>query len=187
MNSKSIGIGTSVLSIVVLGGVLWANNENQAPPAPSPGAAPPNPCASGPFREFDFWVGQWVVRGPRGKVAGENDITSEEGGCAIVEHWRSAAGGTGQSLNFYDPKAKRWKQKWVSQGSVLEMEGEFKDGAMILEGPLQYVGQGRETILKGTWTKLPDGRLRQYFEESDDGGKTWKPWFDGYYSRKQAQ
>jgi len=34
---------------------------------------------------------------------------------------------------------------------------------------------------------LPDGRVRQQFHESDDGGNTWKPWFDGYYTRVRAK
>jgi hypothetical protein len=31
---------------------------------------------------------------------------------------------------------------------------------------------------------LPDGRVRQLFEESEDEGKTWALWFDGYYTRR---
>jgi hypothetical protein len=169
--STRVARTTAVLAVCALSGSL---------------ASQPGPCASGPFRQFDFWVGEWDVHGPAGKLAGRNVITSEENGCAIVEHWKSANGSTGQSLNFYDPKAGRWKQKWVGFGTVLEMEGELRDGTMILQGPLQYVGQNRETLLRGTWTPLPGGRLRQFFEESDDGGKTWKPWFDGYYSPRKA-
>jgi hypothetical protein len=55
---------------------------------------------------------------------------------------------------------------------------------MRLEGPLQYLGQGRTTTLRGTWSKLDDGRVRQHFEESADGGTTWTTWFDGYYTRR---
>ena len=29
-----------------------------------------------------------------------------------------------------------------------------------------------------------DGRVRQHFEESKDGGETWSAWFTGYYSRR---
>lgn len=147
------------------------------------GAAVP-PCAEGPFREFDFWVGEWEVRNAEDKVAGTNTISNEENGCVIVERWRSAAGDTGQSINFYDPSAKKWKQVWVGLGLILHMEGGFSDGRMRLEGPLQYIGQDRVTTLRGTWTALPDGRVRQHFEESADDGSTWKTWFDGYYRRR---
>ena len=142
------------------------------------------PCAEGPFREFDFWVGEWDVRDASGKTAGVNTISSEENGCVLIERWRSAAGGTGQSYNYYDPAARKWKQLWVGLGILLHMEGAFSNGSMRLEGPLQYLGQGRSTILRGTWSKLDDGRLRQHFEESTDGGTTWTTWFDGYYTRR---
>ncbi|HEU4517568.1 MAG TPA: hypothetical protein VFR77_09725 [Steroidobacteraceae bacterium] len=142
------------------------------------------PCAAGPFREFDFWVGEWDVRDAEGKTAGVNRIASEENGCVLVERWNSAAGGHGQSYNYYDPAAGKWKQLWVGLGILLHMEGGLVDGSMRLEGPLQYLTDGRRTTLRGTWSKLPDGRVRQHFEESDDGGKSWTTWFDGYYTRR---
>jgi hypothetical protein len=164
-----------------LTGVHEASAQEKADSAAGP---PASPCAKQSFREFDFWVGEWEVRTDDGKIAGENRITSEENGCAIVEHWRSAAGGTGQSLNYFDPAANRWKQEWVGVGVILHMEGGLRNGAMIMEGPLQYLGENRVTRLRGTWTPLADGRVRQLFEESVDDGKTWKPWFDGYYTRR---
>ncbi len=147
-------------------------------------AAAPSPCADGPYRDFDFWVGEWDVADAAGKAAGANAITNEQGGCVIVERWRSAQGGLGQSLNYYDPAAKKWKQLWVGLGILLHMEGSLQGGAMRLEGPLQYLADGRVTTLRGTWSKLPDGRVRQFFEESADGGKSWTVWFDGYYTRR---
>jgi hypothetical protein len=142
------------------------------------------PCAEGPFREFDFWIGEWEVRDAQGKTAGINTISNEENGCVLVERWRPASGASGQSYNYYDPAAKRWNQLWIGLGLLLHMEGGFRDGSMRLEGPLQYLAQGRITTLRGTWTPLADGRMRQLFEESEDGGKTWIVWFDGYYSRR---
>jgi hypothetical protein len=144
------------------------------------------PCEIGRFREFDFWVGHWTVRRLDGELAGENTVTSEENGCVLVEHWTSASGATGQSLNFFDPAADRWRQIWVGLGLVLIMEGGLTNGAMVLQGPLQYLGTSRVTRLRGVWTPLPDGRVRQEFHESEDGGRNWNPWFDGYYSRSEA-
>jgi hypothetical protein len=166
---------------------LAVGDARPAAAQPTAGAAPAaGPCTGSKFREFDFWIGRWTVLRPDGQPAGTNLITSEEGGCAIVEQWTSANGGTGQSLNFYDPAAGSWRQVWVGLGLVLMMDGGLVDGAMVLEGRLQYLGTGRVTRLRGVWTPLPDGRVRQQFHESDDGGRTWKPWFDGYYSRTGA-
>jgi hypothetical protein len=141
------------------------------------------PCDDGAFRQFDFWIGEWKVHDAEGKHAGDNAIASEHNGCVVVERWTSARGGTGMSMNHYDPRAGLWRQHWVGLGLILEMSGGMKDGSMILEGPLQYVGTDRVTLLRGVWTPLPGGRVRQHFLESSDEGKTWSDWFDGYYSR----
>jgi hypothetical protein len=150
----------------------------------STGAADPiTPCERPAFREFDFWLGEWEVRDETGKLAGHNSVTAEQGGCVIMERWRSAAGNNGMSMNYYEPRTGRWKQNWVSPNVILEMSGARHDRDLILEGPLQYLDKGQTTLLRGIWTPLPDGRVRQHFLESKDGGKTWEEWFDGYYSR----
>jgi len=150
---------------------------------PQPSQARKRPCDMQMFRAFDFWVGQWEVRDRGGKVVGTNSVTREQNGCVIIERWQAAAGGTGISMNYYDPQAARWRQNWVSPGVVLQMSGEFTNGAMVLQGPLQNLAQQRVTLLRGEWTQLPDGRLRQLFTQSADDGKTWNEWFDGYYTR----
>jgi len=48
------------------------------------------------------------------------------------------------------------------------------------------VSNGVTAPFRGLWTPQPDGRVRQFFEQSDDGGKTWKPWFEGFYTRVGA-
>jgi hypothetical protein len=152
------------------------------PGAPAPASAP---CVAAEFRQFDFWVGSWEVTDRSGKPAGRNQITREQLDCVLVERWTSPNGGTGMSMNYYDPQSRRWTQHWVGLGLILTMTGGLRGNEMVLEGPLQYVRDGRVTILRGTWTSLPDGRVRQHFVESSDGGKTWSEWFDGYY-RKEA-
>jgi len=141
-----------------------------------------SPCAAAGFRQFDFWLGTWEVTQADGKRAGRNVISSEDQGCQLLERWTSASGGTGTSMNFYDPKTDIWTQQWVGMGILLRMTGGLKNGAMVLEGPLQYLDSGKTTVLRGIWTPLPDGRVRQQFLESTDG-KTWTDWFDGYYRR----
>jgi hypothetical protein len=142
-----------------------------------------SPCAAAPFRQFDFWVGTWDVTYRDGKPAGVNRISREELDCVVIERWASASGGTGMSMNYYDPRAERWTQHWVGLGLILTMTGGLRGTEMVLEGTLQYVHERRVTTLRGTWTPLPDGRVRQRFVESTDGGQTWSEWFDGYYRR----
>lgn len=174
-----------IVTLLVLTEASLPPSVAQSTPAPPP-MARKEPCQGARFHEFDFWLGKWTVRRPDGRMAGANTITSEEAGCAIVEHWTSAAGGTGQSLNFYDPAADRWRQVWVGLGLVLTMQGGLVNGSMVLEGPLQYLADARVTRLRGIWTPLADGRVRQEFLESVDGGQTWALWFDGYYARTEV-
>jgi tetratricopeptide (TPR) repeat protein len=145
------------------------------------------PCEFDPrYQEFDFWVGDWDVFTPAGRKAGTNSIQKIAGGCALLENWTSVTGGSGKSLNFYDASKRKWVQMWAdSSGEIIPTEGEFKDGAMRLQGQL-IQRDGKKTLYRGTWTPLPDGRVHQFLEESVDGGKTWNTWFDGFYQRRNS-
>lgn len=141
------------------------------------------PCAFSPeARQFDFWIGSWDVRTPQGDLAGTNDVKPGAGGCVLVENWKSAQGGPGQSLNFYDPDAKLWRQIWVdSNAQVTRFEGTFTEGQMRFHGERVMTG-GQRVPVKMTFTPLPDGRVRQMGESSSDGGKSWSVEYDLYYS-----
>lgn len=136
------------------------------------------------YRQFDFWVGDWEVHA-QGRLAGANSIQKVAGDCILLENWTSANGqSVGKSINFYHPHKKKWVQLWVdSSGLVIPIEGEYRDGAMHFQGDYLY-RNGRRALFRGTWTPLPDGRVRQFLEQSTDEGKTWNVWFDGYYSRQ---
>ena len=168
--------GRWLLLIAAVAPLIAGTQEPQGSPAPK------RACDAPPFRSFDFWSGQWEVRDRSGKVVGTNNVSIEQNGCVLIERWQARAGGSGISMNYYDPQAGRWRQNWVSPGVVLQMSGQFANGVMLLEGPLQNLAQQRVTLLRGEWTRLPDGRVRQLFTESADGGKTWTEWFDGYYT-----
>ena len=55
--------------------------------AQTPVSAPP-PCTDAAYRQFDFWLGEWIVSDLAGKKQGDNSITREEGGCLILERWK---------------------------------------------------------------------------------------------------
>src|SRR5262245_37550183 len=78
-----------------------------------PAAKPPG-CSAAEYRQFDFWVGKWKVSLPNGKEAGTNDITNEQDGCLLVEHWNGRGGSTGTSFNYYDLHDKKWHQLYIS-------------------------------------------------------------------------
>lgn len=145
------------------------------------------PCAySEPHRQFDFWLGTWDVTNPQGQPAGVNRIEEAENGCLLVESWTGASGGSGTSINYYDPASEQWVQQWVAAGgSVIRLKGGLQpDGTMRLTGEM-VAFDGERTPLRGIWTPLPDGRVRQQFEQSADGGATWTTGFDGIYTKRE--
>ncbi|MDH3786202.1 MAG: tetratricopeptide repeat protein, partial [Acidobacteriota bacterium] len=65
------------------------------------------------YRQWDFWLGNWNVLGVDGSPQGRNTIQLTENGCALIETWTSASGGSGTSVNYFDPKTSKWNQIWV--------------------------------------------------------------------------
>ena len=140
------------------------------------------------FGEFDFWVGDWDVHIADGQFAGENSIRKAERGCVLIENWTGASGSTGMSINYLDKRSGEWVQIWHSAGgSQIEIRGGLTDDGMRLVGTIHYVTKGTTAPFRGLWTLLDDGRVRQYFEQSNDDGKTWTPWFEGFYTRKDSE
>ncbi len=143
------------------------------------------PCQSPEFRQFDFWIGEWDVQNPQGKPAGTSVITPVLSGCAIHEEWHSAGSRyAGNSYNTYDRARSVWHQTWVdNSGLLLQLEGEFKDGKMVLEGE-RPGAEGGTVVNRITWEELAPDSVRQVWDASSDGGKTWQRQFDGLYVRR---
>ena len=147
--------------------------------------APAKSCESVEHRQFDFWIGHWDVYVPSGKKAGENRIEVIADGCALLEQWTGGGGVTGKSLNVYDASDRRWHQTWVdSGGTLLMLTGGFVDRSMVMSmsGP-SPTEPARTMQQRITWTPAADGSVRQFWESSLDGGKTWTVLFDGRYVR----
>jgi len=150
----------------------------------SPPAAPPPPaCQSAEYRQFDFWLGEWEVFLPNGNKAGDSRIESIAAGCALLENWTGNRGFSGKSVNSYDRTDQRWHQSWVdSSGARLELAGAFADKRMVLSSPPSPAGGAVQRI---AWSLNDDGSVRQLWESSADGGKTWTVQFDGKYVRRR--
>jgi len=141
------------------------------------------PCSGTEHRQFDFWLGEWEVRGPAGRLTGVNRITNEYGGCVLHERYETDRGYRGESLNVYDPGRKVWHQTWVdSSGSLLVLEGGFRSNQMQLEGQVE-APDGKRTRHRITWTPNEDGTVRQLWESTNDKGE-WTVAFDGKYTRR---
>jgi len=144
------------------------------------------PCMFKPeHRQFDFWIGEWNVLNPAGDQVGTSSILNVAEGCIILENWTNLQGQTGKSLNFYNSVKGKWQQTWVGHdGDVLELAGEYKDGAMLFTGET-IDSTGKKTLEKLTFFNLSAERVRQLWQQSTDGGKTWMVVFDGLYIRRK--
>ena len=141
------------------------------------------PCqASAKSHEFDFWVGEWDVQ-IAGQTVGTNIIQRLEEGCLIQENWTGTNGGSGKSMNFFNPTTGRWRQTYIGANQTIwEMTGEYRDGAMRYDG---QVFSPRGTVLtRVTFYNLEPNRLRHTEDNSSDGGKTWTNVWDAIYVRK---
>ena len=147
------------------------------------------PCEHDPqFREFDFWIGDWDVHIASGAFAGSNRIERAQHGCLLIEHWRSATGGTGSSINYVDKTSGEWVQIWNdAAGSQINIRGGLTPDGMLLTGTIHYVANGSTAPFRGLWTLMEDGRVRQFFEQQSIEDQAWTPWFEGFYTRKSVE
>lgn len=143
----------------------------------------PGACTSPAHHNFDFWVGQWEVTDTGGRLVGKSTIERTAAGCAITEHWHPIGGLDGASVSWYTPGDSAWHQQWVGDGGwIARFSGSFRRGVMRMtetESSLPAAA-GRNRM---SWTVLPDGRVKQWQENSKDGGKTWTAQFVGYYRK----
>ncbi len=143
------------------------------------------PCNTEEYRQFDFWQGQWdVTSAGTASPSASNEISRKHGGCVLLEQYVAGAF-TGMSLNFYDANTQKWHQTWMSNsGGALNIEGGLNEkGQMVLSDADLPSSKITNTINRITWTPNPDGSVRQFWENSADGGETWSVAFDGLYTK----
>jgi len=146
-------------------------------------AAAAGACDANEHRQFDFWLGEWNVRTPDGKLAGTNSISAGYGGCVLHERYTTGRGYSGESLNLYDASRKVWHQTWVdTSGTLLLLQGGLRGSSMVLEGQ-DAPAEGVIVKHRITWTPNADGSVRQHWESTDKKGQ-WTTAFDGNYTRK---
>jgi hypothetical protein len=157
------------------------------------GAQAPGGCAGdSTYAALDFWLGSWrVYEGEM--LVGTNRISKILQGCAVVEEWRDAEGGHGQSLFYVEPNLRQWKQVWVTEaalrvGGVKEKHliASLPNGGVRFQGELRQPN-GRTLLDRTTLVPLPNGEVRQLIEVSSDGGTSWRPTFDARYRRARAR
>lgn len=173
----------AIVATAIAPSALAAENAAPAPVAATQG------CKAAPNRQFDFWLGQWEVTNPAGKLAGHSRIESILGGCVLLENWDSPTGVAGKSFNIFNADKGSWEQFWVdNSGSRLHLVGGLREGRMVLQGAQDKPNaqSGLRQHERITWTPNADGSVRQLWETSIDDGKTWAISFDGLYRHTLA-
>ena len=165
--------------------LLWAIMPSIATAETPPGRCDELPAGGA----LDFWLGVWEVSGPDGTTVGTNRITATLGGCAVQEHWTGTDGVEGRSLFYLHSWLGQWRQVWITahpqqpgavkeKRQVMRFEGPgIRFRGEIMVSPEHYV-QDRTTL-----TPLPDGRVHQLIQWSNDDGRTWQTSFEGWYRR----
>src|SRR5688572_2870642 len=143
-----------------------------------------NPCKARPeFRQFDFWIGEWLPKNAQGLTVGTSSIQLILGSCVIFENWNTPVS-SGKSFSNFSTADGKWHQTWVDdKGTLAYYTGGLVDGKMVLDS--ERVVNGKKTISRMTFTKLDNGDVRQHGGASTDDGKTWTPTFDFTYIRKK--
>lgn len=168
-------------TLAVMLTLTWVSTVLAVPP-------PPPPCGADTYRAFDFWLGDWQVHSLDGQLQGTNSITSAEDGCLLIENWRGAKGGTGQSYNYFDPTDGAWHQLWVSPGVIIDYSGgPTPEGAMRLEGTIHYRNPPSMSKFTGQWTPREDGTVLQELKQYNAKTGAWDEGFTGVYTRATQQ
>jgi hypothetical protein len=145
------------------------------------------PCSDPKHHQFDFWLGEWNVTrtGKPNATPAKSKISRILDSCAILEEYTSADGKySGKSLNIFDSEANQWRQFWVdNEGTYFYFTGQFQDDALHFIAK-NAAANGKITITRMTFSPMPDHKVHQYIDQSQDDGKTWTLYFDGIYSRR---
>ncbi|MGM0670183.1 MAG: hypothetical protein ACQET1_10735 [Gemmatimonadota bacterium] len=157
------------------------------------------PC-TGPYRDFDFWIGEWDVLN-RNRPDGESRwydtgmatdrVYPIAAGCGIVEHWRGSAFGEdmeGFSVRAFNPNTGQWELVllWptdglprfgVLRGGFRHNRGEFFSRNVSTEGDTTYT--------RFTFSDITPETVRWQDGTSSDDGRTWSSSWIMEFTRRE--
>ncbi len=139
-------------------------------------------CATPHHREFDYFLGNFIVFNKAGKQIGTDEVTSEMNGCALLEHWH---GHTVQGVGYsgYDDTRKEWVQTFFqNDGTVLVLRGNMTKDGIVITGT-DYPKPGVTEQNRVLFRRLSNG-FEEYWTASTNNGRTWHVVFDGFFRRR---
>ena len=137
------------------------------PSTPATGACTSN----APHREFDFVVGDWVIR--QGRAHGADaasggsttaTVTRELAGCLIEERIDGPGGYAAWSFASWHSTEQAWFRTYVDNlGGRTFLRGALDGDRMIMTGH-RSLADGTMTKVRVTWTPDGDGRVLERWE-----------------------
>jgi hypothetical protein len=130
---------------------MMAGAAGAAGPATAAGGA----CAAAPYRQLDFWLGDWDVFDVAGGAAAvaHAHITRLLDNCVLHELYESADPGglRGESFSLFDHSRGVWHQSWVTNhGVLLLLDGGLEGDRMALTAT-EKASDGTTSLLRGVW------------------------------------
>ncbi len=144
-------------------------------------ATPALACRGDVETVMDYLPGDWEVLDGQGNVLGYSEIREGAGGCALRERWLGADGLEGEAM--FTASDGRWRMIWSdSDGLVLELDGQPRNGGMIFTG--RQSRDDGDILHRIAYELLFElGEIHQRWEYSMDGGRTWEVFFMAWYVR----
>jgi hypothetical protein len=147
--------------------------------------APPSTfsgCTAAPYRELDFWAGQWAVQDGEGNPVGNSDVSLDLADCLVEEDFTGMDGFRSQSFAGYDFRPAAWYRVYVdNRGVRLLLSGSLQGGEMVLTGAYPGPGQSQLQVRLTLRAETAD-RLVQVVETSHNG-QVWKVYETLIYTR----
>jgi len=178
MNSTSAWLGI----IAMAGSAVAAPDPDRDPVIRALVAA--SPCATdSSYQRLAFWIGDWEISDSVGTHYATQRVHSAVDGCALTVEWTGRAGDKGLGITAFDGKTREWRQIYVSN------QVPSPSGVNVRKSDPSYRGPGVRfiSIIEPAGTDLARSRITimplsghramQLFEDSSDGGKTWRVLF----------
>lgn len=137
-------------------------------------------------QKFNFWVGEWNVYNQQDVKVGESRIEKILKDGVILESWTGGSGNTGKSFNHFHIGTGKWVQYWVDQSSDrIFLEGNYDPTQKAIVF-YERIDQGSEKPQRRlTFFNISPDSVRQYSQQSTDGGTTWFIEYNFIYLRKK--